>query len=103
MASKYFEVRDCGTNIPVVAVQLDDSPIARRAGFLSAPYKHVIVTALASLKTYHCTGFIDGRTMRVACEYIGAHFDDLKEGAVIDVEFILGETKEPKVPECAQR
>jgi hypothetical protein len=41
--------------------------------------------------------------MRVACEYIGAHFDDLKDGRVVDVEFILGETKEPKVPECAQR
>jgi len=84
-------------------VQIDDSPIARRAGFLPAPYKHVLVTALASLKTYHCKSFIDGRTMCVACDYIGTHFDDLKEGAVIDVEFILGETKEPKVPECAQR
>jgi hypothetical protein len=103
MACKYFEVRDCGTNIPVVAVELECHPIAARAGFRPGVNKHVLVTALSSLKTYHCGSFIEGRTMRVACDHIAANFRDLQCGSVVDVEFILGETKEPKVAECVQR
>jgi hypothetical protein len=96
MASKYFQIRDCGTNIPVIAVQLEDSPVLRRAGFSSQVYKHVIVTALASLKTYHAQSFIEGRTMRVAADHIVDNWDDLICGQVIDVEFILGESDAPK-------
>ena len=96
MASKYFEVRDCGTCIPIIAVQLDDNPIVRRAGFRPQSYKHVLVTALSSLKTYHAQSFIEGRTIRVAAEHIAIHWDDLTCGQVIDVQFILGESNAPK-------
>jgi hypothetical protein len=96
MASKYFEVRDCGTLIPVVATRLDHNPIVRRAGFNSDLERHVIVTALTSLKTYHAQGFIEGRTMRVAASHIYSNWDSLVCGQVIDVEFILGESNAPK-------
>lgn len=42
------------------------------------------------------------RTFTVAHEYLVKHFDELESGAVIDVEFILGETKEAKVSERVQ-
>lgn len=101
MASKYFEVRDCGTLIPVIATQLDHhNPIVRRAGFNAgfgpSSQMHVIVTALASLKTYHAQGYIEGRTMSVAAHHIAAKWNDLTCGQVVDVEFILGESNAPK-------
>jgi hypothetical protein len=40
-----------------------------------------------------------GRTMRIAHDYIIDHWADLSDGDVVDVEFILGETSEPKVAE----
>ena len=39
------------------------------------------------------------RTMKVAHEYIAAHWNDLKTGAVVDVELILGESTQAKVSE----
>ena len=39
------------------------------------------------------------RTMQVAHLYVTEHFDELADGAVVDVEFILGESKEPKTSE----
>jgi hypothetical protein len=39
------------------------------------------------------------RTMAYAHQHMIDHWDDLVSGQVIDVEFILGDTKEPKVSE----
>jgi hypothetical protein len=39
------------------------------------------------------------RTMRQAHLYITAHFDELSDGQVIDIEWILKETSKPKVSE----
>jgi len=36
------------------------------------------------------------RTMRVVHEWLEQHWDEVRSGDVIDVEFILGETSEPK-------
>jgi hypothetical protein len=41
----------------------------------------------------------DTRTYRVAHEYIYDHWAELKDGDVVDVEFILGETTEKKTSE----
>jgi hypothetical protein len=41
----------------------------------------------------------DVRTFRAAHLYVEEHFDEIEDGAVVDVEFILGETAEPKVSE----
>jgi hypothetical protein len=40
------------------------------------------------------------RTMRLAHQHILDHFDDLESGAVVDVEYILGLTSEPRVSEA---
>ncbi len=37
--------------------------------------------------------------MQVAHLYVDEHFDDLKDGDVIDVEYILNETDKPKISE----
>ena len=37
--------------------------------------------------------------MTAAHEWLLKNFDEVDDGAVLDVEFILGETKEPKVSE----
>jgi len=34
-----------------------------------------------------------------AHKYIKEHWDELRSGSVVDVEFILGESKEPKASE----
>ena len=39
------------------------------------------------------------RTYSVAHNYIQEHWDEIKAGDVIDVEYILGETPEPKLSE----
>ena len=42
------------------------------------------------------------RTYQVAHQYIIDHFDELESGAVVDVEFILKETTQPKKSEREQ-
>ncbi|KKL90716.1 hypothetical protein LCGC14_1901950, partial [marine sediment metagenome] len=39
------------------------------------------------------------RTVAEAHRYVAAHWDELKSGDVIDVEFVLDETTEKKVSE----
>jgi hypothetical protein len=45
------------------------------------------------------TGQGGARTKRVAHNYIAEHRDDLADGDVVDVEYILGETMTRKVSE----
>jgi hypothetical protein len=47
---------------------------------------------------YDCYNWND-RTYKVAHKHIIEHFDELEDGAVIDVEYILGETEAPKKSE----
>jgi len=37
--------------------------------------------------------------MLIAHQYIRVHFDELKDGDVVDVQFIMGKTTEPKISE----
>lgn len=46
---------------------------------------------------YDAYGWGD-RTFHNAHLYVQEHFDDIEDGQVVDVEFILGETEHPKVP-----
>ena len=108
MITKLFEIRDSAAFIPVLAVQLvplDDAEryLLSRSGFGNDDkgYKrYVVVHKLAISKSngtydpYNWPG--DTRTMCVAHNYIQQHFDQLESGDVIDVEFILGLTEEPK-------
>jgi hypothetical protein len=106
---KIFEIRDRGTFIPALAIKLksDDNPkehyLLRRAG-LDEDGSYTIAllklqTGECELDRYEWNGAPTVRTMPEAHKYIEEHFDDLGTGAVIDVEFILGETKTPKLSE----
>ena len=104
MIVKAVEIRDRMTFIPALAILMTpineaEKFLAWRCGFLpEAP--NVLLIKLSSLQTEfspHQWG--ETRTMRIAHEYLYAHFSELKEGDVIDVEYILGETTEPKKSE----
>lgn len=43
------------------------------------------------------------RTMGVAHDWILKHFDELQDGDVVDVEFILGASSTKKIPERLER
>jgi hypothetical protein len=119
MITKALEIRDSHTFIPVIAVkmvpslilkggqQVDDEAeryLLRRSGYGFANPCVVLVRMEASgvdrNATYDPFAWGGGsRTMTVAHDYITKNFDSLNSGDVIDVEFILGETKQPKQSE----
>lgn len=102
MHPKFFEVRDRGTKILVMAIKMISTNdieryFLKQAGF-GQDYPSVMVTRLfdseSQIDPYKWTS--GGRTMREAHIFIEEHFDELETGAVVDVEYILGETDTPK-------
>lgn len=106
MTSKLFEVRDSNTYIPVLAVRLDSESEAERYMLGRSGYgitfeeqaRYVLFMRIAGgTDEYSCDPYTwSDRTMTTAHKYAVEHFDELKSGDVIDVEFILGETTKPK-------
>lgn len=102
MKSKCFEIRDRHTFIPVLATKVSfedeaESYLLRRCGFRQDT-KAVFLTRLGTGEgNYDPNGWVNGtRTMTTAHRYIKLNFDALPNGAVVDVEFISGETSVPK-------
>ena len=103
MEVKLFEVRDRMTFLPIFAISTrGDNPaqdyLLRRCGFNSG--EAIIIARLngennSSADAYHW----NDRTMQTAHLFIDENFHGLKDGAVIDVQFILGETDKPKTSE----
>lgn len=106
-AVKFLEIRDAGTFIPAMAVSMNtarwgnalDAWLIRRGGFgLSSA-----CVFLCKLQTgggeYDPYSWRGSCTMQVAHDWIEKHFNELKSGDVVDVEFILGITKAPKTSE----
>lgn len=103
MEVKLLEIRDRATFLPVFAMStkgknLEQIYLLSRVGFGSGGA--VIIARLngespSSADAY----FWNDRTMSTAHDYIEEHFDELKDGDVIDVEFILGETTIKKTSE----
>ena len=112
MNAKTFEIRDAGTFIPVLAVQLspgneEDRYLIGRAGYGTLPRDQAEYILLCRIDggTGECTSDIYGwrngeRTMPEAHRYIEEHFETLASGEVIDVQYILGETTEKKLSEA---
>lgn len=108
MITKTFEVRDGKIFIPVLAVKLVPDQEAERylfavSGFgitkeQQAAYIYIIRISYSSFSTIDPFKWKD-RTMQTAHKYINENFDLLTSGEVVDVEFILGETKKPKQPQ----
>lgn len=120
MIVKAIEIRDRGTFIPALSIKMvpvsdweanvsermSDSEryLLRRAGYGFEEPCVVLcrmecsgVDRNATYDPYSWGG--GARTMPVAHDYIIKHFDELESGTVVDVEFILGETKESKKSE----
>lgn len=105
LKTKTFEVRDSATFIPVIATQLranlpHDAYLLGRAGYQSSvEYVPVMVTRLTDCLSANDPYEWGNRTMLNAHKYIEEHFAELMTGAVVDVQFLLGERSEPKVSE----
>jgi len=102
MKQKVLEILDRATYIPVIATECySDNPIEqrhfRRTGF-GAGQKLIMVTRIPDGKSHYASYRWDNgsRTMQVAHEYIEKHFEVLQPGDIVDVEYILGETKTKK-------
>jgi len=99
MTAKLLEIRDRATFVPALAIQVsgEDGYLMRRAGFgQSMVYLIMLATEKCRYDPYT---WDNQRTMGNAHRYIEDHFAGLKDGDVVDVEFILGETKAPKISE----
>lgn len=113
MDTKLFELRDEGTFIPVLCVNMnpvvlgpeDDYEaqryLLRRVGYPCDGRPNILLTRLSAdgSPAWNDPYGWGGRTMPVAHNYIIEQWAALKDGDVVDVQFILGETAAPKVSE----
>lgn len=114
MIVKALELRDEGTFIALLAVDMNPALVQfapsthdaqryllRRCGYPCDGRPNVLITKLAGdgSRASNDPYYWGGRTMPVAHNYIIEHWHELKDGDVVDVQFILGETKAPKVSE----
>lgn len=109
MEVKLFEIRDAGTFIPAIAIRLRSNTeseryLLSRAGFGTNRSMHTDYILLHRLiggqMTYDPHGWEGGATtMPYAHQYIIEQWDNLRSGDVVDVEYITGQTTEPKVSE----
>ena len=97
---KLFEVRDRATFMPAMATQARSSDekeiyLLKSSGFSNSP---LIVLYFLELNEGHWDAYHWGdRTRFTSHQYIQENWEKLKSGDVIDIEYILGETPEPKV------
>lgn len=115
MKAKALEIRDEGTFIPALAVDMnpgyEDSAatalnqryLLRRCGYPCDGRPNIAIAHLSADGTpiWNDPFAWGGRTYPVAHEYIIEHWDELRDGDVVDVSFILGESDKPKVSERA--
>jgi hypothetical protein len=101
---KFLEIRDISTFIPVIAIDLSltgnsyNDYLLQRAGY--GEERCILLTRLQghSYAEYDPYAWND-RTYRVAHAFICENWDNIYDAEVIDVEYILGETKEKKSSE----
>lgn len=107
MKAKALEIRDEGTFISALAVDInpvndEQRYLMRRCGYQCDGAPNVILTRLdGNGKATNDPYSWGGRTYPIAHGYIIKHWDELRDGDVVDVSFILGETPAPKVSERA--
>ncbi len=114
METKAFEIRDVGTFIPVIATLMlpHHSPgseegeaehyLLRRSGYgygSGIMLCRMDANGGAHQASYDAYGWGGASTMSIAQEYMGMHWNELKSGQVIDIEFIAGITNKPKISE----
>lgn len=101
MTTKLIEIRDRGTLIPALAILVssEDGPVMQRAGFGDTPMVYLV--ALATQRCQYDPFAWGNRTMNTAHQYIEREWPMLRDGSVVDVEFLLGERDAPKVSELS--
>jgi hypothetical protein len=112
MKTLVLELRDRATFIPILAVDMNPDAfggssqhyLLRRCGYPCDGQPNVLITRLDGSGGRACNDpyYWNDRTFRVAHEWIIANWHELENGSVVDVEFILGETKTPKISERFQ-
>ncbi len=110
---KLFEVRDRATAIPCFGILMEpgygllsqesilaEDFLLKRAGY-GAGYPLVLFGRLEGDECHYdpYSWRANPRTLRSAHVYISENWATLRSGDVVDVEFILGESKEPKKSE----
>ncbi len=108
MQVKCLEIRDEGTFMPVIAIK----PIAgnenqryllRRDGYTADMTERCVILIKPQCRSVSYDPYDwdpkRGRTMRIAHLHVKKYWDALNDGDVVDVQFILGETKQPKMSE----
>jgi hypothetical protein len=107
MQVKCLEIRDAGTFIPVICIHpVADNPqqyyLLQRDGYSGEAWESCIIMIDAQCRgcAYEPYGWNkSARTLPRAHLYITEHWRELKDGDVVDVEYILGETKVKKTSE----
>lgn len=113
MQVKLFEVRDVATFMPMMAVRLGVQQEAaesnlfllRRAGYSlhqlmqPTPEPYVILLKLDGVQAHYDPFSWGSPRMAALHQHIIAHWNMLDGGNVLDIEFILGESKQPKLSE----
>jgi len=109
MEIKLIEVRDCATFVPMLAIRPSPRSEAERyllarCGYGRSPADQGEYILLARLDggplRYDPYGWEHpARTFQQSHFWLQDHWDEIKSGDVLDVEFILCETTSPKVSE----
>lgn len=113
MIAKALEIRDMGTFIPALAVDMNPSThtpggdveaqcyLLRRCGYACDGRPNVILMRLdgSGTATNDPYEWSANPTFRVAHRWIIEHWSELHDGSVVCVEYILGERAEPKKSE----
>lgn len=113
MIAKTFEIRDRSTFMVALAVKLApsneaDRYLLARAGFGRTPEKQAEYIEMSLINGGNGPSTCDpyewphpyAVTMGPVHNHILDHFDELESGAVLDAEFLRGETDQPKVSEA---
>jgi len=103
LEAKALEIRDRATCIPGLAIRMLAEPgdVAQEWLFHSkAGYPRdgsgIVLMHMDDQRAHSDPyDWVGSRTMCAAHQYIQEHFDDLKDGEVVDVRVILGEEKVP--------
>jgi hypothetical protein len=107
MEIKTLEIRDANTFIPVICIrpvaQNDEQRyLLRRDGYRADITERCVIMIDAQCRgvAYDPYDWRKGsRTHKIAHNYITEHWRELRDGDVIDVQFILGETQQVKISE----
>ena len=96
---KALEIRDRATFIPVIAFDMKPKTEAQKYLFSRAGYggsmQYIVLMKIdgGNMQATYDSFSWGGRTMPVAHRYIQDNWDNVNDGDVIDVEFILNEAK----------